>query len=173
MEDLNKLTVAELRAEISGHPRVSTGDMPMPGLSKKRKGELVEILTDLRNSDSLPVAVTESGLVTDAELQDFVGSALSAASGIGRLGGAIEALGTLLHEQLEAFTTAERVALNETKYRGRYAGKAAVVQIRKRVIEGTVTDRVHRGPELLLVLRHAEDAGHPRVTLHRAEDVTV
>lgn len=170
MQDLNKLTVAELRSEIK--IRHENGELPT-GWSKLRKSELMKILTDLRSRENTAVAVVDDMSVTDEALQDFVGSALSAASGIGALGGAMQAFGTVLHEQFEAFTAAERQGLNEAKYRGRYAGREAVVQVRRHVTLGTVIDRVHRGTELLLVLRHAEDAGHPRVTLHKAVDVLV
>lgn len=170
MQDLNKLTVAELRSEIK--TRHENGELPT-GWSKLRKSELMNILTDLRSRENTAVAVVDDMSVTDEALQDFVGAAMSAASGIDKVRGAIQVLGTILHEQAEAFTAAEREQLNEAKYRGRYEGKPAVVQIRKHVVEGTVTDRVHRGTELLLVLRHAEDAGHPRVTLHKAVDVLV
>jgi hypothetical protein len=145
--------------------------------SKMRKIELAQWLDDKRHNAKLPVATISgpqvSAHVTEAGLQDFVGAALSAASGIGQVGGALQALGTVLHGQFEAFTAAERAELNDAKYQGRYAGRAAVVQIRRHLIEGIVVDRVHRGAELLLVLRHAKDAGHPRVTLHRAVDVLV
>lgn len=189
--DLNKLTVAELRAEISGHPRVTTGDMTLPGLSRKRKSELVEILTGLiaesvtvpggYNTAVAAVGTTDSQVnayITDEALQDFVGSALSAANGIGKLGGAIEAFGTVLHEQLEAFTAAERIGLNEAKYQGRYAGKKVTVRVGRRTVHGTVVDRAHRDRDpqnrgngkglLLLAVKHD---GRPRATLHNAEDV--
>jgi hypothetical protein len=163
MQDLNKLTVPELRKLAK--------ELTDDSVSKLRKAELIDVIEKSRALTDLDNQAT--AYITDGELQDFVGSALSAASGIGQLGGAMQAFGTVLHEQFETFTAAERQELNEAKYRGRYEGKPAVVQMRKHVIEGTVTDRVHRGSELLLVLRHAEDAGHPRVTLHRAVDVLV
>jgi hypothetical protein len=45
--DPNTMTVAQLRAEINGHPRVTTGDTPLPGLSKFRKADLIALLEKL------------------------------------------------------------------------------------------------------------------------------
>lgn len=163
MQDLNKLTVPELRKMAK--------ELTDDSVSKLRKAELIDVIAKAEALTELDDQATT--YITDVQLQDFIGSALSAASGVGRIGSAMQAFGTVLHKQFEAFTAAERQALNEAKYRGRYAGREAVVQVRRHVTLGTVIDRVHRGSELLLVLRHAEDAGHPRVTLHKAVDVLV
>jgi hypothetical protein len=181
--DLNKLTVAELRAEISGHPRVASGDMPMPGLSKKRKSELVEILTELHGHDSLPVAVVDDIAVTAEELQEFVGDVMSTDIRT------VQLLGQGLNDLNASFTAAERRELNEAKYQGRYAGKTFELitgydrvhgENIPRTVLGTIVDRVHRDSDplncgngkglLLLVVKHGD---LPRTTLHRAEDVSV
>jgi hypothetical protein len=155
-------TVADLRAMLKEYYGITPG-------SKVRKAELIDLLFAERTKRQaeLPVAVVNDAPVTDAELQDFIGDVMSTDIQT------VQLLGQGLHDLNGSLTAAERQELNEAKYRGRYAGKSAVVQIRKRTVLGTVADRVHRGAELLLVLRHAEDAGHPRVTLHRAEDILV
>jgi hypothetical protein len=159
--NLDKMTVAELRTEISGHPRVATGDKPMPGLSKMRKAELIEILTELRTGER------EQYEQDNAAAESFADSMLA---------GAIVAAADSVE-----FTSEERRELNEAKYRGRYEGKNVKVRIGGKTRFGNVVDRVHRDSDplnrgdgsglLLLVVRHA--AGVNRRSLHRAENVVL
>jgi hypothetical protein len=161
--NLDKMTVAELRTEISGHPRVATGDKPMPGLSKMRKAELIEILTELRTGESEQY---ERG---NAVAEAFANSMLSGAIYMAGIEGAAE------------FTAEERRELNEAKYQGRYEGKNVKVRVGGKTRFGNVIDRVHRDSDplnrgdgsglLLLVVRHA--AGVNRRSLHRAEDAVL
>jgi len=182
------LTVAQLRAEISGHPRVASGDMVLPGLSKFRKADLVELLDGLQSeAQTVPGGYTR---ITDTpeEKVDSVWTKMadSAKAASAALAGSIFAMGNAAE-----FTAAERKELNEGKYRGRYEGKTVLVQVGTRRdkltgdefpndVVGRVIDGVHRETDplnrgngaglLLLAVKHD---GAARVTLHRAEDVLV
>lgn len=165
---ISDMTVAELRAEISGHPRVVSGDKPMPGLSKIRKAELIEILTELQTDDSKALAAPE------VDSHDFADFAKTVSHSLRNLPTYVQDIGTALHSMMETFTLAERQELNDAKFRGRFAGKFAVAPVgRRKLVAGTVVDRVLRGRDLLLVIRHATDAGHPRLSLHNAADVLI
>lgn len=185
-EDLNKLTVAELRDEVRRvyTYEVDTSKVSIPtGLSKMRKADLVKILTDFSAKSSLPVAVVGETSVNEAELQDFIGDVMQ------RAAKGVRALGDALGELQSTFTAAARQELNEAKYRGRYAGKSVQLVTGHdrvhgadipRIVTGTIVDRVHRESDplnkgdgsglLLLVIKHGD---LPRVTMHRAEDVAV
>lgn len=81
-------TIAQLRSEISAHPRVVNGDYPLPGLSKMRKAELVALLAEL------------------AELADMTGHWAEQGAGVDPEAAQPFEIGTKLHEQAEAYDAA-------------------------------------------------------------------
>ena len=159
--DFKNYTVAELRQLVKEAP----ANAPAGGYSKMRKAELIDWLVKVHNTE----AVQTPALSEVAEAAKQISKTLSET-----VPPFVELLGQGLNDLKHVFTQIERQELNEAKFRGRYEGKSAVVQVRRKVVEGTVVDRVHRGTELLLVIRHSEGfQKHPRVTLHAAEDVLI
>ena len=191
----DNMTVAQLRAEINGHPRVVNGDRPLPGLSKMRKSALVEILHELNEVQDAPL-----------HEQPMPGSPAAVAQS--------EEIAVLPEDWLDGLTLNERLAEDDAEAvvrgeiptpddRGQhqdaelvsflrtvvnapntYLGKRVMVQIgtkRDKVtgdefpndIVGTVVDNVTRDStmgSLLFAIRHE---GFARVTLHRAEDAVL
>lgn len=172
--ELDKMTVPQLRDEVRRvfTYEVDTKVFEIPtGLSKMRKAELIDLLT------SYPATTVERE-------QD---NAAAEAFADNMLAGAIVAAADSVE-----FTPEERRELNEAKYRGRYEGKTVRLVTGHdrvhgvnvpRVTDAQVVDRIHRDSDplnrdvgsglLVLVVRHAIDAGHPRVTTLRAEDAVL
>lgn len=87
----SNLTIAQLRSEISAHPRVVNGDYPLPGLSKMRKAELSALLAELTDEN---------------EAADMTGHWAEQGAGVDPETAQPFKIGTKLHEQAEAYDAA-------------------------------------------------------------------
>lgn len=144
MQNPEDMKVAELRAEINSMWQSRTGDLPMPGLSKKRKAELVEILTGLRANT--PVTVED---LIDPE-PPFVYPGDKAAETALQSGTAVE----VTVPSMVRFKLGEQIE-------GTVTGKV-----------DSIISRTSGGP--IVAVKHNQGfKSHPRVTLHGIKDVAV
>lgn len=159
-----EFTVSQLRELIQ-----TEGGVTAP--SKLRKHELAQYLADIRYNKAnpqepipgSPLAVAQAQTITVPTVGTFEANEFLAFVGSALAGG--------LSEQ-------DQRELDMAKFRGRYEGKAVKVgSVRGKVTGGTHrdTDPTGRsGGTLLLVVKHDRTrTGHPRATLHRAEDVVL
>lgn len=152
---LRKHELAQYLADIR-HNKAQAEEVPVRKVRRELTAEQYEELTGLPVVPEVrTVTVPTVGTFEANEFLAFVGSALA--------GG--------LSEQ-------DARELDMAKFRGRYEGKAVKVgSVRGKVTGGTHrdTDPTGRsGGTLLLVVKHDRTrTGHPRATLHRAEDVVL
>lgn len=148
------------------------------GLSKVRKSDLVTMLIEAREARLTEIEVEKQGAVqeTAKAFGDLSDAAHSAVQGL--RDAFVPAMQQVGAKVSKMFATVAQSTRNEEIFVRRFLAKRVTVTVNRRSVGGRVVERTQRHddngmPELLLFVKHANDAGHPRVTLHRAEDVTL